>query len=176
MIRYNLVCAQGHEFESWFANFAAYDKQAQRGLLECPSCGSTKVEKALMTPRLACTRKSDGVIPAPAEDGAVSEAVAAPEPRAPTVPEPVAPLGMLSTRLSTAHPARMRGASGKWRRKISLTRGASYKPPALPGDIYLLLACPAIRARLLLQHYFDQAAGEPWASIAGPVFASVCRS
>jgi hypothetical protein len=64
--------------------------QVQRGLLECPNCGSTKVEKALMTPGLACTRKSGGVIPAPAEDGAVSEAVAAPEPTAPTAP------GMLS--------------------------------------------------------------------------------
>ena len=28
MIRYNLVCAKGHEFESWFAGSAAYDKQA----------------------------------------------------------------------------------------------------------------------------------------------------
>jgi hypothetical protein len=96
MIRYNLVCAQGHEFESWFANSATYDKQARRGLLECPNCGSSKVEKALMTPRLACTRKSDAVIPAPPEAGAVSETVAAPEPTATTAPEPAAPLAVLS--------------------------------------------------------------------------------
>ena len=44
MIRYNLVCAKGHAFESWFANSAAYDKQARRGLLECPACGSTNAE------------------------------------------------------------------------------------------------------------------------------------
>ena len=50
MILYNLVCAKGHEFESWFAGSAAYEKQAKRGLVECPMCGSTKVEKALMTP------------------------------------------------------------------------------------------------------------------------------
>jgi hypothetical protein len=90
MIRYNLVCAKGHEFESWFANSAAYDKQAQRGLLECPSCGSTKVEKALMTPRLARTRKSDVAIAAP------PEAVTAPEPTAPAAPEPPAPVAMIS--------------------------------------------------------------------------------
>jgi hypothetical protein len=90
MIRYNLVCAKGHEFESWFANSAAYDKQARRGLLECPGCGSTKVEKALMTPRLAQTRKSDVVIPAP------PEAVAATEPAATAPPEPAAPVAMLS--------------------------------------------------------------------------------
>jgi hypothetical protein len=76
MIRYNLVCAKGHEFESWFAGSAAYDKQARRGLVECPLCGSTKVEKALMTPRLARTRKST-----PAEPAVPDTAVpAAPEP------------------------------------------------------------------------------------------------
>jgi hypothetical protein len=53
MIRYTLVCDKHHEFDSWFANSAAYDKQAKRGLVTCPSCGSTKVEKALMAPRLA---------------------------------------------------------------------------------------------------------------------------
>jgi hypothetical protein len=53
MIRYALVCDQHHEFESWFANSAAYDKQVKRGLVTCPSCGSAKVEKALMAPRLA---------------------------------------------------------------------------------------------------------------------------
>ena len=90
MIRYNLVCAKGHEFESWFANSAGYDKQARRGLLECPNCGSTKVEKALMTPRLARTRKSEVAIPAP------PEAVTAPEPAAPAAPEPAAPVAMIS--------------------------------------------------------------------------------
>jgi hypothetical protein len=53
MIRYTLVCEKRHEFESWFVNSGAYDKQARRGLVACPVCGSTKVEKALMAPRLA---------------------------------------------------------------------------------------------------------------------------
>ena len=53
MIRYTLVCDKQHEFESWFATSAAYDKQARRGLVTCPVCGSTKIEKALMAPRLA---------------------------------------------------------------------------------------------------------------------------
>jgi len=79
MIRYNLVCAKGHEFESWFAGSTAYDKQAKRGLVECPVCGSTKVEKALMTPRLTRSRKSMVVEPA-VPDTAVP---AAPEPPAP---------------------------------------------------------------------------------------------
>ena len=57
MIKYALVCEQRHEFESWFANSTAYDKQAKRGLVSCPACGSTKVEKAIMAPRLSGTRK-----------------------------------------------------------------------------------------------------------------------
>jgi hypothetical protein len=55
MIRYALNCDQGHSFESWFANSAAYDKQAKRGLVACPVCGSVKVEKAIMAPRLAAS-------------------------------------------------------------------------------------------------------------------------
>ncbi|HZL41070.1 MAG TPA: DUF1178 family protein [Pseudolabrys sp.] len=57
MIRYALACEQGHEFESWFADSSAYDKQAKRGLVACPHCGSTKVDKAIMAPRLAGARK-----------------------------------------------------------------------------------------------------------------------
>jgi hypothetical protein len=62
MIHYALNCDQGHSFESWFQNSAAYDKQAKRGLVACPVCGSAKVEKAIMTPRLA---RTDAVVPAP---------------------------------------------------------------------------------------------------------------
>jgi hypothetical protein len=57
MIKYALVCEQRHEFDSWFASSTAYDKQARRGLVSCPACGSTKVEKAIMAPRLSGTRK-----------------------------------------------------------------------------------------------------------------------
>src|SRR6185436_1445550 len=61
---YNLICERHHEFESWFPSSAAYDKQAKRGLISCPSCGSAKVEKAIMAPRLARKDKSRSVAPA----------------------------------------------------------------------------------------------------------------
>jgi len=78
MIRYSLACERGHEFESWFANSSAYDKQAKRGLVACPMCGSTKVEKAIMAPRLA---RNDTTIdvPAPAPAPAVPPAAPAPQ-------------------------------------------------------------------------------------------------
>lgn len=53
MICYRLNCGKGHEFESWFQNSQAFDKQKKRGLVTCPVCGSAKVEKAIMAPRLA---------------------------------------------------------------------------------------------------------------------------
>ena len=64
MIRYALACAKGHGFESWFPNSAAYDKQRKRGLVSCPACGDTKVDKAIMSPRLAGAKKR-GRAPAP---------------------------------------------------------------------------------------------------------------
>ena len=53
MIRYHLVCGRDHEFEGWFSNSAAFDDQAKRGLVTCPSCGSKKVSKAPMAPSIA---------------------------------------------------------------------------------------------------------------------------
>ena len=73
MIRYSLNCDKGHEFESWFASSAAYDKQARRGLVSCPQCGSAKVEKAIMAPRLARKDKSTPIV-APVEQAAPAPA------------------------------------------------------------------------------------------------------
>ena len=58
MIRYNLRCERGHAFESWFQSSSAYDSQVKRKLVNCPSCGSAKVEKAIMAPQIARTRKA----------------------------------------------------------------------------------------------------------------------
>jgi hypothetical protein len=60
MIRYSLVCDKAHDFESWFADSAAYDNQAKRKLIACPQCGSISVEKAIMAPRLSSSTKAKG--------------------------------------------------------------------------------------------------------------------
>jgi hypothetical protein len=57
MIRYNLRCERGHSFESWFQSSSAYDSQLKRKLVTCAVCGSAKVEKAIMAPRIAGTKK-----------------------------------------------------------------------------------------------------------------------
>jgi hypothetical protein len=88
MIRYNLSCAKGHAFESWFANSAAFDKQRKRALVACPVCGSTKVEKAIMAPRLA--RADVGERAKSAEAAEARSAAPVPAPPSPPV-QPVAP-------------------------------------------------------------------------------------
>jgi hypothetical protein len=76
MIRYTLQCAKNHTFESWFANSAAYDKQAKRALIACPICNSTKVEKAIMAPRLG--RSEPAAAEAPASTPVPAEAPSGP--------------------------------------------------------------------------------------------------
>jgi hypothetical protein len=45
MVIYNLICKKNHSFEGWFPNFEDFQKQADKKLISCPTCGSTKVEK-----------------------------------------------------------------------------------------------------------------------------------
>jgi hypothetical protein len=58
VISYNLRCRNGHEFEGWFRDGTAYDEQAHSGKLTCPHCQTVKVEKAIMAPALAGTKKT----------------------------------------------------------------------------------------------------------------------
>jgi hypothetical protein len=83
MIRYALTCDKSHAFESWFQSSAAYDKQAKHGLVTCPVCGSSKVEKTIMAPRLSGAKKR-----------AEPPAPSAPAPTTPT--EAPAPVAMVS--------------------------------------------------------------------------------
>jgi len=80
VIKYALRCEHGHEFESWFKNSAAFDNQKKRGLVACPGCGSAKVEKAIMAPRLARSEGAE-VEPRPA--------VPVPPPATSSVPAPM---------------------------------------------------------------------------------------
>jgi hypothetical protein len=65
MIRYALRCDRDHAFESWFQSSSAYESQVKRKLVECPACGSTKVEKAIMAPRVAAKKGRELAAPAP---------------------------------------------------------------------------------------------------------------
>lgn len=77
MIRYQLKCRKGHQFEAWFRSSDDFDAQAKRKHVACPTCGSTSVSKAIMAPSVAKSTRSRKSAPdhpaAPA--GAGSETV-----------------------------------------------------------------------------------------------------
>ncbi len=53
MIVFDLICGDGHRFETWFRDGEAYEAQAAAGEIVCPKCGDTAVAKAPMAPSLA---------------------------------------------------------------------------------------------------------------------------
>ena len=53
MKKFLLGCENDHEFEGWFADADAIRQQLQAGLLDCPYCGSTNLEKRLSSPNLS---------------------------------------------------------------------------------------------------------------------------
>jgi hypothetical protein len=65
MIRYSLRCERGHAFESWFQSSSAYEAQEKRKLVNCPACGSAKVERAIMAPQIVSKKGRDIAAPAP---------------------------------------------------------------------------------------------------------------
>lgn len=53
MIVFDLICRDGgHEFEGWFGSSSDYADQQAAGLIDCPSCGCTAVDKAVMAPNV----------------------------------------------------------------------------------------------------------------------------
>lgn len=53
MIVFDLICKDAsHQFEGWFGSSDDYEEQKTAGLLVCPMCGSSKIDKALMAPNV----------------------------------------------------------------------------------------------------------------------------
>ena len=61
MIKYKLKCKSSYclnkkEFDGWFQNIEAFEKQKNQGLINCPICGSDKVLKSLATPNVKTSK------------------------------------------------------------------------------------------------------------------------
>ncbi len=89
MIRYSLRCDRGHAFESWFQSSSAYEQQEKRKLVNCPTCGSDKVERAIMAPQIVGKKGREIAAPEPAP---------APAPEATTAASTSTPLLMAQER------------------------------------------------------------------------------
>lgn len=57
MIQFTLKCDQDHRFDSWFKSAAAFDALAQAGHIACAVCGSSKVAKSMMAPRVSTGKR-----------------------------------------------------------------------------------------------------------------------
>ena len=105
MKKFSLGCEYDHEFEGWFADADAIREQLQAGLLDCPYCGSTNLEKQLSAPNLSTpktkartTGQQQDVSPPEAEPRSTPEATATTAPSAalaPSVGEGAAALRMV---------------------------------------------------------------------------------
>ena len=58
MIKYNLICEQGCEFEAWFRCSHTFDVQEAARQIDCPHCGSNDVQKSRRTSKVT-TSKSE---------------------------------------------------------------------------------------------------------------------
>jgi hypothetical protein len=109
MIHYQLQCSQSHGFDGWFKDSASFDKQAKRGLIECPECGRSDVQRALMAPALA-------------RRDAAPKSVAAPKPAA------EAPAAVPETTAGGRLPAQMLAALQRMRAEVE--KNCDYVGPA----------------------------------------------
>ncbi|TAJ40164.1 MAG: DUF1178 family protein [Reyranella sp.] len=82
MILYRLRCAKGHEFDSWFKDGKTYERQEKRSLIGCPACGSAKVVRAPMAPRIGKGGQGRGErVEAPVEAPTQTAPAPAPDPQ-----------------------------------------------------------------------------------------------
>ena len=98
MILFDLKCGKGHVFEAWFRDGATAEKQIAGRKIACPSCGTAKVEKAPMAPRIG-----KGGRPAIAESGTT---------------EPNQPQGAVMTKEMASKAVQLRNELGELRKKI----------------------------------------------------------
>lgn len=106
MIRYSLKCAEGHVFESWFRDSAAFDSLATANRIACAVCGGAKIEKTLMAPALGSQKRArppeDDRPTPPAADGAPAPGREGESPAgkpAPALSGPAGPVEQVLTKL-----------------------------------------------------------------------------
>lgn len=85
MIVFDLLCSKGHRFEGWFNSAADYASQKERGLVSCPKCATTAVERVpsatranlgAQPPKPAPAATSSNMVKTPEMDGKDAFAIA----------------------------------------------------------------------------------------------------
>ena len=57
MIKYDLICKNKHEFESWFSDSSEFEKLLKRKMIECIFCRTRSVKKSIMSPRISSKKE-----------------------------------------------------------------------------------------------------------------------
>ena len=96
MKKFTLGCENDHEFEGWFADAEAIQQQIGQGLLDCPYCGSTTLEKRLSAPNLSTPKTKARIA---AEQASTSGPASAP-PQAASMAGPPAGDGTAALRMA----------------------------------------------------------------------------
>src|SRR5881392_4026803 len=65
MIVFDLLCSKGHRFEGWFNSAADYASQKERGLVSCPKCSTSSVERVPSATRANLGAQPPKPAPAP---------------------------------------------------------------------------------------------------------------
>lgn len=96
MILFDLRCTKGHVFEAWFRDGDAFDAQAGAHEIACPLCGSRRIGKAPMAPRIGKGGRSKTGVPASREQAQVQapSPPSTPSPSSSSTP-PASPAGMM---------------------------------------------------------------------------------
>ncbi|MEC7208966.1 MAG: DUF1178 family protein, partial [Pseudomonadota bacterium] len=104
MKKFTLVCENSNEFDGWFADAGAIRQQTDRGILDCPYCGSTKVEKRLSAPNLSTpktkARMTADQISRPTPESAPAQAPASVPPQSAALAGPPAGEGAAALRMA----------------------------------------------------------------------------
>lgn len=85
MIVFDLLCSKGHRFEGWFNSATDYASQKERGLVSCPKCSTTAIERVpsatranlgAQPPKPAPAATSNDMVKTPDMDGKDAFAIA----------------------------------------------------------------------------------------------------
>src|SRR5947209_4515553 len=78
MIVFDLKCRNGHQFEAWFNSASNFERLRKSGHVACAICGSSRVERAVVAPRISTSKKK--AAKGEAKQGAAEAAAEAPSP------------------------------------------------------------------------------------------------
>ena len=123
MKKFAFICENAHEFEGWFASSDAVLLQSKKGLIDCPYCGTVKVEKQLAAPNLSTPKTKARQHPDIAKLAGEKEAPAAPtlaSTQTPTTqaPAPAMPAGAPLGQAAMAYHSALRHAMQQLRKTI----------------------------------------------------------